>query len=204
VFITITKDNYEVLPIVDILNLKDKGNLYIALKCEDLITQQHSVTSQRNRMLWYTEFTNMYSRTNRKNPNSVVCPVQGILHGGNSSHVSKDTKILKFCSFFQPKFLFNFHALISPTQQNSCWSKEIKWDQLKQMVDCEIYHATYHITYLTKYKTNLNMIPLFNLQFSVKYLYSTCLSLCMNIRHTLPQFFTWQINKIFTHYTVCT
>jgi len=70
-------------------------------------------------MLWYTEFTNMYSQTNRENPYSVLCPVQGILHGGNSSNLSKDTKILKFYSFFQPKFLFNFHLHISPTQQNS-------------------------------------------------------------------------------------
>ena len=124
---------------------------------------------------------NMYSQTNHENPNSVLCPVRGILRGGNFSHVSKDTKILKFCSYFQPKFLFIFHVHISHTQQNSDWSKELKWDKLKQMVNCEIYHAKYHTTYLTKCKTNLNMIPLFNLQFSVKYMHTTCLSLCMNI-----------------------
>ena len=67
-------------------------------------------------MLWYTEIMNVYSQTNRENPNPVLCPVQGG-NGGNSSHVTKDTKILKFCSFFQLKFLFTFQVHI--TQQNS-------------------------------------------------------------------------------------
>ena len=67
-------------------------------------------------MPWYTEFTNMYLETKHENPNSVLCPLQGIPHGGNSSYVSKDTKILKFCSFFQSKFLFTFLVHISPTQ----------------------------------------------------------------------------------------
>jgi hypothetical protein len=104
----------------------------------------------------------------------LYCVLYKVFHmEGNSSHVSKDTKILKFCSFFQTKFLFTFHVHISPTQQNNHWSKELEeWEQLKQVVDCEIYYATYHTTYLTKYKTKLHIrwfpFVIFNFQ------YNTC------------------------------